>query len=249
MKMLKKILGGVLVALVCVVPAVADNGCENDDNDAIVAELALCSTHVYNIGKTENQTGADKELMHDVIAMKTTLITQQMYKQYEQMESMLRRLKTQLEKAVLTTGLKAKGASDSGGTSDSDSFKSNDRNIHMYGAKNCNEEFLPADVLKCLNENMNRIANATGNASEVNLEVAKQLANDFNLLRQTGPELTTCIYTYDKTDDKTNDKTECLYAKNIRKKKNFQTCFDNMRSCLRNKTYELSQDEKKYKKE
>lgn len=247
MKMLKKILGGVLVALVCVVPAVADNGCENDDNDAIVAELALCSTHVYNIGKTENKTGADKELMHDVIAMKTTLITQQMYKQYEQMESMLRRLKTQLEKTVLTTGLKAKGASDSGGTSDSDSFKSNDRNIHMYGARNCNEELLPTDVLKCLNENMNRIANATGNASEVNLEVAKQLANDFTLLDSTSPtgEGFDCTTTSDAESGGRN----CTKYKEIRKKKVFQSCFDNMRSCLRNKTYELSQNEKKYKKE
>lgn len=254
MKKLKSIFCSLLIALVCVVPAMADNGCENDDNDAIVAELALCSTHAYNIGEIKNPTGADKELMRDVIAMKTTLITQQMYKQYEQMESMLRRLKTQLEKAVLTTGLKAKGASSDADSSSSDgAFKSNDRNIHMYGARNCNEELLPTDVLKCLNENMNRIANATGNASEVNLEVAKQLANDFNLLRQTGPELTTCIYTYDKTDNKTDDKTdvktECLEAKNIRKKNNFRTCFDNMRSCLRNKTYELSQNEKKYKKE
>lgn len=246
--MLKKILGGVLVALVCVVPAVADNGCENDDNDAIVAELALCSTHVYNIGKTENQTGADKELMHDVIAMKTTLITQQMYKQYEQMESMLRRLKTQLEKAVLTTGLKAKGASDSGGTSDSDSFKSNDRNIHLYGAKNCNEELLPADVLKCLNNNMNTISNATGNASEVSLEVAKQLANDFTLLNSTlstGPEGIKC----DTTSSSETGAKDCTKYKEIRKKKVFQSCFDNMRSCLRDKMYKLSQDEKKYKKE
>lgn len=256
MKTLKKILCGVLVALVCVVPAMADNGCENDDNDAIVAELALCSTHVYNIGKTENQTGADKELMRDVIAMKTTLITQQMYKQYEQMESMLRRLKTQLEKAVLTTGLKAKGASDSGGTSDSDSFKSNDRNIHLYGAKNCNEELLPADVLKCLNNNMNLIANATGNASEVGSEVAKQLANDFKLLKNTWPTDVKCSYSLSTTAGTTTGTTadgkedeKCLDAKNIRKKANFRTCFDNMRSCLRNKTYELSQNEKKYKKE
>lgn len=247
MKTLKKILGGVLVALVCVVPAVADNGCENDDNDAIVAELALCSTHVYNIGKTENQTGADKELMRDVIAMKTTLITQQMYKQYEQMESMLRRLKTQLEKAVLTTGLKAKGASDSGGTSDSDSFKSNDRNIHLYGAKNCNEELLPADVLKCLNTNMNTISNATGNASEVSLEAAKQLAEDFKLLYSTSPtvEDEECIT---KSNAESGGK-DCTKYKEIRKKKVFQSCFDNMRSCLRNKMYRLSQDEKKYKKE
>ena len=241
MRKLKSIFCGLLVALVVCVPAVADNGCENDDNDAIVAELALCSTHAYNIGETKNPTGADKELMRDVIAMKTTLITQQMYRQYEQMESMLRRLKTQLEKAVLTTGLEAKGASSSSSSGGS-SFKSDDRNIHMYGAKNCNEELLPADVMKCLNNNMNTISNATGNASDVSMEVAKQLANDFNLLDATDIGDVKC-----KTESKTDSKN-CLEPKEIRKKKYFQECFDNMRSCLRSKTYELSQNEKKQNK-
>lgn len=250
MKMLKNILAVLCVALVIWTPAVADNGCENDNNDAIVAELALCSTHAYNIGLTSNPTGADKELMRDVIAMKTTLITQQMYRQYEQMESMLRRLKTQLEKAVLTTGLEAKGASSSGSSSSSggSSFKSDDRNIHMYGAKNCNEELLPADVMKCLNTNMNTISNATGNADDVSLEAAKQLANDFMLLKNTAPTETKCDYSFG-TSDETEKKTGCLDPKQIRKKKNFQTCFDNMRSCLRTKTYELSQNERKQSKD
>lgn len=247
MKMVKKIFVGLLVALVCVAPAVADNGCENDDNDAIVAELALCSTHAYNIGLTSNPTGADKELMRDVIAMKTTLITQQMYRQYEQMESMLRRLKTQLEKAVLTTGLQAKGASSSGSSSSKygSAYKSNDRNVHLYAAKNCNEELLPADVMKCLNTNMTTISNATGNADDVSLEAAKQLANDFKLLKNTAPANAECNYSTE--EDSKN--AECLDPKEIRKKKNFQTCFDNMRSCLRTKTYELSRSEKKQNKD
>lgn len=247
MKTLKNIFIVLLVLLVCALPAFADNGCENDDNDAIVAELALCSAHAYNIGETENPTGADKELMRDVIAMKTTLITQQMYRQYEQMESMLRRLKTQLEKAVLTTGLEAKGASSSSSSSSSggSSFKSDDRNIHLYGAKNCNEELLPSDVMKCLNNNMNTISNATGNADDVSLEAAKQLANDFTLLKNTAPTKAECNY----STEKDSDKTECLEPKQIRKKTNFRTCFDNMRSCLRTKTYELSQSEKKQNKD
>ncbi|MDW3024359.1 MAG: hypothetical protein R8N50_01580 [Alphaproteobacteria bacterium] len=249
MKQVKSFFVGLLVALVVCVPAVADNGCEDDDNDAIVAELALCSTHAYNIAETKNPTGADKELMRDVVAMKTTLITQQMYKQYEQMESMLRRLKTQLEKAVLTTGLEAKGASSSSSSSSS-SFKSDDRNIHLYGAKNCNEELLPADVMKCLNTNMNTISNATGNADDVSLEAAKQLANDFKLLKNTAPTTKEgdCDYSLG-TSDKTETKTGCLEPKQIRKKTNFRTCFDNMRSCLRTKTYKLSQNEKKQDKD
>ena len=179
MKRLKNIFYSLLVALVVCGPAYADNGCENDDNDAIVAELALCSTHAYNIGETENPTGADKELMRDVIAMKTTLITQQMYRQYEQMESMLRRLKTQLEKAVLTTGLEAKGASSSGSSSSSSSFKSDDRNIHMAGVKNCLNYYQDSEILKCYEDNLNMIVNMSGNGDNVSSELKKQLVQDF----------------------------------------------------------------------
>ncbi|MBE6457368.1 MAG: hypothetical protein E7011_00965 [Alphaproteobacteria bacterium] len=225
-----------LIAVCFAMPAVAaDNGCDDEDNDMIAAELALCSTHAYNIGAQTNPTGADRDLMRDVIAMKTTLITQQMYKQYEEMESLLRRLKTQLEKAVLTTGLQAKGA-DVGGSSSGGgtSFKSDDRNIFMAGVKNCNNELLPTDVMTCLNSNMNTISNMSGNGSEVNAELAKQLANDFSLLNLTSVSGTSCT-----TISKTNNK-DCLKDKEIRKKKDFQECFDNMRACLRSKSYELS---------
>ncbi|MBQ5699797.1 MAG: hypothetical protein IIV74_00695 [Alphaproteobacteria bacterium] len=254
MKVLKNILAGMFVGLVLVTPAVADNGCEIDENDAIVAELALCSTHAYNIGATKNPSGADKELMRDVIAMKTTLITQQMYRQYEQMESMLRRLKTQLEKAVLTTKFNVAGAVTSSGDSRSaygiseDGFQSNDRNIHMADVKNCNSELLPADVLQCLNDNMSVISEKTGNADNVNSEVAKQLANDFALLKNVsvgngGGNDDKCVYKISTSDTKET----CLDNKQIRKKKNFRTCFDNMRNCLRNKMYILSQNERKAK--
>ena len=50
--------------------------------------------------------------MHEIIAMKTTVISQQMYKQYEYLSATLRRLKTQLEKATLTAKLQAAGAKD-----------------------------------------------------------------------------------------------------------------------------------------
>ena len=85
----------------------AGDGCEDEKNDRITPELALCSVHAYNIGSSSNPTGADKQLMKEIIALKTTVITQQMNKQYEYMEAMIRRFKTQLEKAVLTTKLQA----------------------------------------------------------------------------------------------------------------------------------------------
>ena len=179
MRKLKSIFCGLLVLLVCALPAVADNGCENDNNDAIVAELALCSTHAYNIGLTSNPTGADKELMRDVIAMKTTLITQQMYRQYEQMESMLRRLKTQLEKAVLTTGLEAKGASSSGSSSSSggSSFKSDDKYMVLAGTENCMQKGSIDSAVSCIQSNVRIVMNAVnaGNTTDARKQLEKDL--------------------------------------------------------------------------
>ena len=249
MKRLKNIFYGLLVALVVCVPAYADNGCENDDNDAIVAELALCSTHAYNIGATENPTGADKELMRDVIAMKTTLITQQMYRQYEQMESMLRRLKTQLEKAVLTTGLEAKGASPSGSSlSGGASFKSDDRNIHMAGVKNCLNYYQDSEILKCYEDNLNMIVNMSGNGDNVSSELKKQLVQDFcKLASQRINGSDNCA------DDKKDFEAYCRVSgaekPQTLDKRNFQAMIDSMRSCLQNQYRAYNNSQRQQKKD
>lgn len=247
MKRLKNIFYSLLVLLVCALPAFADNGCENDDNDAIVAELALCSTHAYNIGEIENPTGADKELMRDVIAMKTTLITQQMYRQYEQMESMLRRLKTQLEKAVLTTGLEAKGASSSSSSSSSSggsSFKSDDRNIHMAGVKNCLNYYQDSEILKCYEDNLNMIVNMSGNGDNVSSELKKQLVQDFCKLADqniNGENACSKIVENYKALCNGSEKAQTL------DKKQFRDMIDSMRSCLQNqyRAYNNSQRQQK----
>ncbi len=247
MKKIKKIFVVMFVCLgmggVFMAPGFADTGCESETNDRIVPELALCSTHVYNIGGTKNPSGADKQLMKDVVALKTTVMTQQMNKQYEYLEAMIRRFKVQLEKAVLTTGLEAKGAASSNSSSGT-TFKSNDRNIFMAGVKNCNNELLPTDVMTCLNNNMNTISNISGNADNISLEIRKQLVNDFNLLNKTNVNSIKCTVSL-----KDSENPECLDAKKIAKKKDFQDCFDNMRLCLRDKSYALSQAARQQKKE
>lgn len=228
-------------------PAYADNGCENDDNDAIVAELALCSTHAYNIGKTENPTGAERELMRDVIAMKTTLITQQMYRQYEQMESMLRRLKTQLEKAVLTTGLEAKGASPSGSSlSGGASFKSDDRNIHMAGVKNCLNYYQDSEILKCYEDNLNMIVNMSGNGDNVSSELKKQLVQDFcKLADQNINSENACSKIVE------NYKALCNESEKAQTldKKQFRNMIDSMRLCLQNQYRAYNNSQRQQKKD
>lgn len=222
----------------------ATNGCDNEENEYISPALALCSTHVYNIGEVENPRSEDQRgYMRDVVALKSTIMTQQLNKQYEYLESMIRRFKTQLEKAVLTTKLQTSGAVDSstsdGGYSSGGSpvFKSNDRNIFMDGVKNCNNELLPTDVMTCLNHNMSTISDMSGNGDNVTMEIRKQLANDFKLLNDTSVKKVTCNTTSDNGAD-------CLMHNTMGRKTEFQSCFDKMRSCLRDKTYELNMQEK-----
>lgn len=186
MKKVKNILVGFSVLALLAMPVVAaDNGCDNPDNDMIVAELALCSTHAYNIGNPKNPSGADKGLMRDVIAMKTTVITQQMYKQYEQMESMLRRLKTQLEKAVLTTSLEAKGASSgTGAASSGGSYKSDDKYRVLAATENCMQKGSLDSAVSCIQSNVRIVMNAVDSGDTTNAR--KQLEKDLDVAKNWG---------------------------------------------------------------
>ncbi len=185
-----------IVACVIALPAIAatSNGCDSESNDRINPEIALCSTHVYNIGGTQNPSSeSDKQFMRDAVALKTTVMTQQMYKQYEYLETMMRRFKTQLEKAVLTTKLAAAGADVSSGTSLGNGVSTNNtvgatlrsgsnKYVVLSGAKNCSlESSTITDGLQCLLENMNKILTAVDNGDiggakrqlDADIEVAK----------------------------------------------------------------------------
>ena len=122
--------------------ATTNNGCDNESNDRINPEIALCSTHVYNIGQDQNRPSeSDKQLMKNVVALKTTVMTQQMYKQYEYLNATLRRLKIQLEKATLNATLQAAGAKSEGGSSSGGlaggNSNNDDKTIFLAGANNC----------------------------------------------------------------------------------------------------------------
>ncbi len=228
MKTVKEIFSKILITsamLVAVVmPTFADNGCENEDNDAIAAEFALCSIHAYNIGNTKNPSAADRELMRDVVAMKSELITQQMYRHYEQMESMLNRFKTQLEKAVLTSNLQVAGASKKSSDGGGATFKQTDRNVYLAGISNCLMEMDQIKQMECLNSNYTRIYDLSQNGAKVTPELKKQLANDFEVL-------------IDGAIRKgLSDTGKCKDSKTINGKKDFQDCLDKHRSNI-NKEY------------
>lgn len=211
----RRICLGVFVCILCFAPAVhaaTDNGCSNEDNDRITAELALCSTHAYNIGLDSNpSTESDKQLMRDVVALKTTVMTQQMKKQYDYLEATIRRFKTQLEKAILTTKLQAAGAtgdSSSGGTS-------TDRNVVLIGAENCLLKSSTSDGLQCIQNNIRIVLQAVsaGNIGEA----YRQLQKDLSFAKSYGvytdiADLDEC----NKLSSKRDVVNNCAYQLNIK---------------------------------
>ena len=236
-QMWMKFLSGALMLAVFLGPAVAaDNGCDNPENDMITPELALCSTHVYNIGGITNPSAADRALMQDVIAMKTTLITQQMYRQYEQMESMLNRLKTQMEKAIFTANVQVASGGASSDSGSGGSYKSNDRNVYLAGVSNCLNKFQDADILKCYEENLNTIINSSRNGNDVSSDIKKQLANDYKNLAGMQFNGKSACGTVDNAclnKDKVGD-TKMM------SKKDFNDCLNSMRICLQNQYREYN---------
>lgn len=227
----------------CVVmPAVADNGCENEDNDMISAEFALCSVHAYNIGETKNPNASERELMRNVIAMKTEVITQQMYRHYEQMESMLKRFRTQLQKAVLTANLQAAGAASEKDSDDSSSYTQTNMNSYMAGVKDCSAISLDKmEQTTCYNQNLTTISNSWSSSTKPTNAMQKQLAGDYKLVCNSFTDDTN----YPKPDGcKKGDKdNKCTDPKKINTKTNFQECLNEHRSNI-GKLYNEAQREK-----
>lgn len=171
---------GVMLGCVLVMPtwAAASNGC--DIYDEINPEVALCTVHAYNIRSEVNPDYSRRSEMQEVIALKTTIIAQQMYKQYEYLEAMIRRLKTQLEKATLTASLQAAGAkSSSDGTESDVNWKDKDRDIFMDdGITNCKNILDMDSMLKCYQGNIGEIESQSSKGNNPTTEMKKQLAHE-----------------------------------------------------------------------
>ena len=228
-----KKLGGrgaaLLLGLVMAVPAFAatrDNGCGDPDNVYINPELALCSVHAYNIGRTNNpnSSSADSQIMRDVVALKTTVMMQQMYKQYSFLEATINRIKTQLKREILTTQAEVAGAPSGSSSGASSSVGGNNG---VSGAENCRTAGSTADVMSCLSRNVDRIATAISN-SDIGA-ARRQIDTDLETLKL-----------YDNLEKTENDKsmsqplatayTKCNSANTNRQK--MLECVDYMRVCI-----------------
>jgi hypothetical protein len=149
--------------------AAIDTSCDNENNEFINQRLALCSTHAYNIGMISNPTNeAERAAMNEVVALKTTIMTQQMKKQYDYLEATVKRFKTQLEKAILVAKMEAAGASTGASGSGSSSAGSN---TTLVGTENCGGRSAEESI-SCLRRNFNEVnravtANKFADASKV----------------------------------------------------------------------------------
>ena len=138
--------------------------------------FAICDTHPYNANKTSLESGgtintSEQERMNEIISLKITVISQQMYKQYEYLRATLQRLKIQLEKSVLAANLEAAGAKDDNGSSSSGGLlgggKDSDKTIHLAGAENCANKMSSESVYSCIQGNVSLIiSSASSNANK-----------------------------------------------------------------------------------
>lgn len=255
------------VSLVCAVltcPGLADDGCEKESNDRIAPELALCSVHAYNIGISQNPSGADKQLMKEIVALKTTVIAQQMNKQYEYMDAMIRRFKTQLEKAVLTTKLQAAGAtptnsggsSSSGGSSYGGSGGSGGgrTNNGLANAEDCMNSYTNySDIYQCLLRNVAKIQSAVTSGD---LGVARrQLSTDLTALSSYNRLTISCGQNQQNCSvnvpcqnalsekDANGKNTTCATAKSSGgRRDDITACIGQMRACIIANSENLSRE-------
>ena len=151
------------------------NGDCNDDFAYVSPTYALCNVHRYNLADNDimNPTEAEtKEKVRQNVALKTTVIAQQMYKQYVMVESMIKRLKIQLEKAVLNANLQV-----AGGTSS----KSSDDTVKVE-FESCGSKADDTTVLNCLRGNLAKYE-PFKEKRKMNNTLRRAMANDAKTLQ------------------------------------------------------------------
>lgn len=159
---------------------------EDEDCPYINPIYAICDAHQYNANAGAETTLDSNKIaeIKEIIGLKTTVISQQMYKQYEYLNATLRRLKTQLEKATLTAKLEAAGAKTEDGSSSGGLLGGNsnndDKTIHLAGAENCANKMSSDAVYSCLQSNISLIISSAKSNTK---NACKQLAEAINVAK------------------------------------------------------------------
>ena len=162
----------------CCKQFVESHGCNDDcydlDKDVsyVNRAFALCDTHAWNAGFTNDdiQKSENREKMNEIIALKTTVIAQQMYKQYATLEQMIKQLKVMLEKEVLKASVQV-----AGGTSSDDNTTDK---VEFDTCSPIDEE----TALSCLRSNYSKLQPYVTKKNLKN-NVKKQLTADSTVLK------------------------------------------------------------------
>ncbi|MCL2538414.1 MAG: hypothetical protein FWF34_01160 [Alphaproteobacteria bacterium] len=188
---MKKI--AVIFLSLLVTPAVAATGSifirqDNRGNtEEVLPYATLCNVHIYNIGETTPSQDLarmpeKREEMNQVIALKSTLITQEMKRQYDFLEATIRRFETQLQKAVLVSRLEAAGGTrgdNSGGATGGGAGASANM---LPGMQDCEVPATIAGRLDCLSNNMSRLRENIASRQNMS-QVQRQMQSDLDKVR------------------------------------------------------------------
>lgn len=184
----EKIFNVIFCVLVCLAPVVA---CADvDDSDCVMYNpaFALCSVHSHNVGYYDetntklpiNPVNAEEvAYMNEVIALKATVIAQQLKEQYDELNAVVKRFKTQLEKAVLTSKIEVLTGNAASGNSGSGSGSSGSNNNGLANAEDCYAVTDQANVYDCFTRNLAKISQAVDNDLT---GARKQLNNDIDIM-------------------------------------------------------------------
>ncbi|MCL2338735.1 MAG: hypothetical protein FWC51_02150 [Proteobacteria bacterium] len=176
-------------AAVDVTPDIKGNIFIKSDGSTVQPYAALCSVHAYNIGQTVNPSGELKATMDDVVKLKTTLLTLEMKRQYDMLDSTIKRLETQLQKAMLVAKLEAAGATPStggasgGGGAYGSGATSPDGGRGIAGIQDCQTGYAnPSDVYSCVSRNIQTIRTVAGSASPAYGQIRYSLCQQLQAL-------------------------------------------------------------------
>lgn len=177
MKTKMKIFNIVVGAILCALP-VATHATE--DCPFFSPAIALCSVHSYNIGDATNPTDVGRATeMNDIIALKTTVMVQQLKQQYDDLNAVIKRFKTQLNKAVLTSKIEVLTGNTSSSTNSSSGGYSSNNGISISGASDCSNNASSANTSSCLQQNIPLII-TTANSGKTS-DARNQLIRDMNI--------------------------------------------------------------------
>lgn len=147
----------------------AYTNCKYED-DELEKQAKIDNCKKIRIKKT------DLSEMKEIIGLKTTVLSQQLYKQYDYLNATLRRLKTQLEKAVVKTNLEAAGAKSEDGSSSG-----------LLGASSKGSQYRSCTgktkqgALECLRENYSLLESQVNN-KKCDKSIRDQLKKDTHIM-------------------------------------------------------------------